>query len=300
MPLSETDFGLLAYRTLNLGDDVQSAAAMQYLPVAAHMLDRDGLAEVQHRRPLKLIMNAWFMGRPSWPPAPCIRPLFTSFHIGTYAYSEYGGNDPRDWMLTPEGIAYLKEYQPIGCRDLETAELLEQHGVSCYFSGCLTLTLQPPSSTEQLRREILFVDPNANKETLLRSVPTKLKGDVRHLTHATAAEYAPAKRLALVSALLARYARAHLVVTSRLHCLLPCLAFNTPVLFIAPNTETGRLRGYEGTYNSLPVSDGEPHATIPWERPEPNPNRHLHLADALRLKVSAFVGADTVEANHVG
>ena len=78
----------------------------------------------------------------------CIDPLFVSFHVATYVYPEYG-RDPQDWLLSRESLDYLRRFEPIGCRDLRTLELLERRDVECYFSGCLTLTFEPVGQVKE-------------------------------------------------------------------------------------------------------------------------------------------------------
>jgi hypothetical protein len=79
-------FSLLTYHTTNLGDDIQSLAARQYLPRVDAYLDRDRLAE--YRGPeTTLIGNGWFFHDPqlAWPPAPQIRFLALSLHVHDWA-----------------------------------------------------------------------------------------------------------------------------------------------------------------------------------------------------------------------
>ena len=54
--------------------------------------------------------------------------------------------------------------------------------------------------------------------------------------------------------LLEIYKQAELVITSRLHCALPCRAFNTPVIFI--HADYGKDRRFSGLYQELNGSDG--------------------------------------------
>jgi hypothetical protein len=91
--------------------------------------------------------------------------------------------------------------------------------------------------------------------------------------------------------LLHRYARAHVVITSRLHCLLPCLAYGTPVFFTRPLAEHGRLQGYEKFYRVLAGDDGQLPSDVEWEKPGPNPGGHESLAEALRRSVTDFVAS---------
>ena len=84
------------------------------------------------------IMNGWFLhpctdegDTYDWPPKnDFIDPIFTSFHISK-----------PEVICSEAGLDYLKKHEPIGCRDLDTLNLLQEKGVSCYFSACLTMTM---------------------------------------------------------------------------------------------------------------------------------------------------------------
>ena len=98
-------------------------------------------------------MHAIFTTRFGFPLHENLRPIFVSFHC-----------NKRD-LLTPEAIAYLQRYGPVGCRDWTTVHLLQSCGVPAFFSGCLTTTIdtvfpeappgrwtrRPPTSTSRRR-----------------------------------------------------------------------------------------------------------------------------------------------------
>ncbi len=64
------------------------------------------------------------------------------------------------------------------------------------------------------------------------------------------------------------YASAKLVITSRLHCALPCLALGTPCLFLNPSLNSDpRLIDYKSILNGY--ADVNEKVKINWERPEP-------------------------------
>ena len=116
------------------------------------ILDRESLNSYNDE-PIKVIINGWFMEKPSnWPPSNNINPFFVSFHLNPTAKKK---------MLSETGIKYLKKYQPIGCRDIYTQKILSNYGIETYFSGCLTLTLNRdnfvPKNTK--RHGILVISP---------------------------------------------------------------------------------------------------------------------------------------------
>ncbi len=126
-------YGLLVAYTNNVGDDIQSLAAKQFLPTVDIIIDRDNPRNVKCDDIIKVIFNGWLTHSPeNYPPAECIIPLFISIHISPKIAHRF---------FREEVIKYLKTYEPIGARDYATMLLLKRKGIEHYFSGCLTLTL---------------------------------------------------------------------------------------------------------------------------------------------------------------
>lgn len=64
------------------------------------------------------------------------------------------------------------------------------------------------------------------------------------------------KRFELAEKLIKEYARARCVITSRIHCALPCLALGTPVIFINSfnvndTSNISRLNGVTNLFNKI-------------------------------------------------
>jgi hypothetical protein len=237
------------------------------------------------------------MGSKSWPPPDTLDPLFVSFHLGQYRYSEYFNRlersflfsrTQRHFMLSDKSLAYFKKHEPIGCRDLTTMEALRAEGIDAYFSACLTLTLKTEANARP-RRDILIVEPNLDVRALFDAVPRKLQNCVVFLSQQTSLREPPALRMNTAADLLERYARAHLVITSRLHCALPCLAFGTPVLFIPPRHDLKRFAGISELLTIPKTADGQLAESVPWENPTPNPTIYRTLADKLEAQCRAFL-----------
>lgn len=219
--------------TDNLGDDVQTYAALQLLGSTDYYLDREVLDQSVVTDKTQLLCNGWFMKNPEhWPPEANLDPLFISMYID-HKHGCY------DKMLSPELIPYYQKYAPIGCRDLNTQKLFEKIGVESYFSGCVTLSL--PKYEGQRSEEILLVDPFVKifdkkyvATQIDRLIPEKYKAQTHLLTHHDfEIRHLPiAERMKKVETLLKRYARAKLIITSRIHCALPATAMGTPVYFM--------------------------------------------------------------------
>jgi len=224
---------VLNFKTNNLGDDIQTYAAMQLLPDFDIILDRENLSSPNIVEPVKFICNGWFMDKPqNWPPAPNLIPLFISFHVSDF-------NNSNKLMLSDRLLEYYKKHEPIGCRDYYTLGLFQSIGINAYFSGCLTLTLKNKFSNYERNSEILVVDPflfylnNNFKVSIIENlIPKSFHDNIRYITHHKKPNEDIKKRLNEISDLLERYSKAHLVITSRIHAALPAMALGTPVLFI--------------------------------------------------------------------
>jgi hypothetical protein len=251
-------YGLFTYdenkKFFNVGDNIQSLAAKQFLPQVDTFINREHLADYKGDK-MKVIMNGWFTHNyNNWLPSADIEPLFISFHVN---------NTAAPYMLSEKAVAYLKTHEPIGCRDEFTVETLKAKGINAYFSGCLTLTLDSYKVDDTLRGDdIYIVDPLYSYPTwekvtydwkrVIRSIQNgdffKTGKQQQHLRkfideellktakfinqEPPANTYTDAQKFAMAEDLLHKYAKAKLVITSRIHCALPCLALGTPVIFV--------------------------------------------------------------------
>jgi hypothetical protein len=165
-------------------------------------------------------MNGWFMHTvKNFPPPPHVIPIFISFHCAKEA-------------LISENVQYFRDHSPIGCRDEATVELFQKYSIPAYFTGCLTLTFDPCFEKGD---EILIVDINTCKYIPGVSFDTSELPTAQYLYHDISPDVCPldpTERLKIAEKFLERYRRARLVITTRLHCALPCRAFRTPVHFI--------------------------------------------------------------------
>ena len=278
----------------NIGDYIQALAAAQFLPSVDGFIDRERLKSYDGEE-CAVIMNGWFMHHPEqWPPSSKIHPLFLAFHINSLA---------KDVLLSDDSIAYLKAHEPIGCRDTNTADMLNAKGVNAYFSGCLTLTLGFKFKSSARDGKYYFVDPCFYTKWTLGTV---LKNAVHYALHfgdinRIARKYPSHKsllrkgmilttfyreyrkvfsrrilldaeyiiqqsdiynryttdeaRLQEAERLVRCYARAKMVVTSRIHCALPCLGLETPVIFTIDENQSEasscRFGGLTELFNKL-------------------------------------------------
>lgn len=288
---ARTKYAALTYYPIyhnNLGDEIQTLAALRFLPRVDAWAHREHLDEFKSVQPHKIILNGWFMDCPEhWPPSDSLDPLIVSFHLTHDVTPKFNprGVPPSTILHSPAKLAYLKDHEPVGARDLDTLAQLESAGVRAYFSGCLTLTLQAPKREEQ-RSGVYAVDvPDEIFACLSRGHDGEIVRETHHNT-----QLEGAARFDHAAALLHRYAAAKAVVTCRLHCALPCLALGTPVLFIENAADSYRFDGLRDLLRHATVADvlgGR--CDFDLGAPPPNGTAWRALRDDLVARCTAFV-----------
>ena len=233
---------------MNIGDDIQAYATAQFYPEVDYFIDRENMPtfKTDDGEPVAVIMNAWYMWKKwNWPPSRYIYPLFVGFHYADHQLARQPGSALKYEMLHGEGGEYLKAWGPIGCRDHFTEERLQEIGIDSFFSGCITLTL-PKQKKEDRGRYICVVDVDAK---VTEQIKKQLEGtdiEVRVMTHNQKrdAKKPWEVREADTTERLTEYQNAICVVTKRLHCALPCLAMEVPVLLVKNMTDDIRFDPY--------------------------------------------------------
>lgn len=205
---------LLHYTSRNLGDDIQAFAVKSFID-ADCSLDRD---ELPHDGPAcDLLLFGWLLQSRRWPPSAKLRPHAVSIHV-----------TPGARGLIAEHIDWWRPLGTISCRDTSTAAFFLSHDIPAHFDGCVSLSLRRWLEPEAGCAVLVDVDtapcgkPSLEYERIVRKthkIPRNKAADQEY-------------RLAAVRDVLAAYQQAELVVTSRLHAMLPCLAFGTPVVYV--------------------------------------------------------------------
>lgn len=285
-------YGVIVYKdTQNIGDDVQSYAASCLLPQVDYYIEREHLDVFRpaEPEPVNVIMNGWFMySKTGWPVSPSINPLYLSMHFWTD--DALGVND---LFLQGLGAEDLKAHEPIGCRDLETAQFLEKAGIRTWMSGCVTLTLNPVGE-KSVQPYVCLTDVSPEVEDFVRNRYPDL--EIRILTQESAdlisADADWTQRFDKVRELLKVYQNASAVITTRLHCALPCLALQTPVLLLSDSAiaENSRFEGLSELANHADVHDylaGK--VDFDLLNPPANPEDYRELRRGIQEKVAAFL-----------
>ena len=227
----------------NIGDYIQSLAAFQYIPKKCFpiLIERDTI-QYYHGPNVKLLMNGWFsIQEGNKFTSSQIYPIYLSIHLE---------NNIKDDRM----IKHLKKYEPIGCRDIYTYNLLLNESIKAFFSSCLTTTLDINYYKSDFFRseEIIFTDFKFGYLYKADEYIKKLKAynfkNITYLTHIFSNNKSHLERFRRAHFLLQKYAKAKLVITTRIHAALPCLALKTPVIFV--NKKYDKLR-YDGIYDLL-------------------------------------------------
>ncbi len=259
------DFNKIDELTINIGDYIQSLAALNQLELDYKDLIKINREEMEidySSKPdekIKFIANGWFTHRQeTFPINDSLVPLFISVHI----------NDKL--KLTEEVIKSFKKYEPIGCRDINSMEKLKDLGIKAYFSGCLTLSFEERKNEN--RKGILFIVDNlyswhdkcqSFKEftkwegsdivinQLLKSFTIEEIKNANFLNQHSDLEYDIEKQFEIAENRLEELGKYELVVTTRIHTLMPAMALGTPALFIMSNNQDKRFGGLNKYWNFI-------------------------------------------------
>lgn len=289
-------FGLLAYQGIaNLGDTIQSLAARRYLPQVDVLVERERISQPPGGGRCKVILNGWFMHDAAhWPPHPDIEPLPLSMHFVPPGVSRLRrwARTPTERMLSGAGGDYLRRWGPIGARDLGTLAQLKAHDIPAYHSGCLTLTLRRAPVARSDHVVACDLSPAA-----LAQLRCETQRPIVEVTHLGGETLDHAAREAAAERLLAIYASAAAVVTTRIHAAMPCLALDTPVLLMIPPRPPRRVTDVARLMHSCDESAflrGDCDYSL--SAPPANPAEFRKLAAPLEQACRRFTGFDRCAA----
>lgn len=288
------NFGILVYnysfmkrkpKLINIGDYIQSLAALQFLPnnCIPFFVDRDSI-EFFNKTKFKIIiiMNSWNIIQKGNRKVPSnIYPIYLSYHINNKNY------------IDSFSLKNLKKNEPIGCRDIFTLKYLQKQGINSYFSSCLTTTLDINFAVNQTERinDIIFIDfrfglfPEADK--FIKSLKAYNFSNIKYKRHMYKSQYTHLQRFIIAKRLLDQYARAKLVISTRIHGALPCLALKTPIIFINRKYD----KRYPGLYELLNTvginSKGKFEINVKLNNNNlvVNPTNYLEYANRLKIRL---------------
>lgn len=222
----------------NIGDVLQGIVAKAFLPADAEVVDREGLKLIDREREAVLVANGWYMHDfTSFPPPPNVKPIYVSVHIADSGL-----------LRSAEVRDHFMANSPIGCRDEKTRKMFLGWGIPAYFSGCLTTTMSLGDAEITKSDEILLVDgvdhpvpaEICQKLEAHYGLPlVRITHDPPH-TDGSLEDYSDRAQQRMIE-LLKRYKGARKVVTTKIHCGLPCMGIGANVMVIHPNPSDPRL-----------------------------------------------------------
>lgn len=185
-------YRVLAYRNGgNLGDTIQTLALAKLLPGPLEGVYRDAAG---YLTPGTTFVVNGYLCESTPRLSDC---LFAGVYIGGHC------SEQLDWIR--------QSNYPVGARDPATVQMLKKAGIESEMIGCATLTLPKYTGTRSGCVRIDDLEPNCKLTQVHDNLPWHSQCECGR------------ERLNLLKT-------AELVVTSRLHVVLPCLAFGTPVM----------------------------------------------------------------------
>lgn len=156
-------------------------------------------------------------------------------------------------------LKYLQKFQPIGCRDQYTMSALRQQGIEAYLNGCMTATLPRMRNGFDGRHKVFCVDiPDDFK----KFIPKEILENCEFVNHVVFSKDCPQGTEVKAKEVYKRYVdEAKMVITTRMHAALPCIAMGIPVI-LAKDKYSVRFPIIE---RFIPVYTAEQFHQIDWE-----------------------------------
>jgi lipopolysaccharide biosynthesis glycosyltransferase len=327
-------FGTLSYQArrhylksignpgMNVGDEMQGLAGIQFIPRLDAFVERDRLDTVNvissrkfnatgpvtpedksniAKVPTTVFFNAWWGTKTwVWPPPGKLEPILVAMHLNTQKAQDDVAKHKK----------YLDSKWPIGARDTKTETFFKSHGVHSLFSGCMTMTLLPSWSAKRAAaertNEVLIVDVS---DKALELIPNHIKANATFLTAKLLDERVDDQvaRYIAAHATKIRFQKAKLVITQRLHVALPSASMGTPVILILDVNLPGgggaaglaRFSGLQAAAHTVDAAEGSKAlANFNWDKPPPNPNPEVIELRRNALRVLAMCHGELSDSAH--
>ncbi len=217
----------------NIGDNFQSFATKKVLEKLGYdvdYFDRD--------RKTKLVGNNLFFINGYYSPKT-IKGLNFNFPKDSkviFYNMHLAGDNGRDKFLKDSFLSksetkeVFNKYAPIGCRDKWTADLLNDSGFEAINNECITLLLDKRTKNQEKNaKKCILVDVDE-----FIPIPKKFKNNYEYKSQMikNGEKLSNEEKIKLTEEILEYYKNnAKLVITSRFHCAMPCIAMGIPVVF---------------------------------------------------------------------
>jgi len=273
---------------INIGDYIQSLAQAMFLGKIDCFVPRENIKNFKAKEKILMILNGWFKDYPlDWPPSPCIEPLFVSFHIFPRNAELIFSQDSLEYFRrnapigcrdkNTEKILKDKKIESYfsGCLTLTLGEKYKTQDktdkvyfvdvlsrrqkffkiltsiVKNFFKIMKILEIWKKQNFNQEYNMLkIFIKANNFYEQYSEHFSDEILFNAEYVCHTVHPEMFKneQEKLDYAENLVRKYACAKLVVTSRIHCALPCVGLETPVIFVTD--ENGDI-GAEGRLDGL-------------------------------------------------
>jgi len=286
---------------INIGDYIQSLAQAMFLGKIDYFVPRENIKNFKAKEKTLMILNGWFKDYPlDWPPSPCIESLFVSFHIRRAIAEQMLSQDCIEYfkrhapigcrdkntekLLKDKGIeSYFS-----GCLTLTLGKKYKTQNKTdkIYFVDALTIRpkflARPIFIIKNFFKTIkilkIWKEQDFNQEYPLFKIFRRANNlysqyskhfsdeilfNAEYICHTVHPEMFKneQEKLNYAENLVRKYACAKLVVTSRIHCALPCVGLETPVIFVTDeNGDIGaedRLDGLIDLFDKIAYATGD-------------------------------------------
>lgn len=244
---------------LNFGDHIQ-VMAIEYLlcrmGISEKEIVRLSYYDLQNYRGEKLVMPVnWVVNLTPLSDgslfSPDIVPVFLGVHFTV--------------MPARQTLNWMKQWEPIGCRDEYTFKRLKECGIQVFLAGCIT-TLFPIKKNLSGGRKVYLIDV---PQKIIQYVPFPEEICVRrsNVFVGLPDDLGESPELYVKNLYAQLVNEARLVVTSRLHVAIPCAAMGIPVILVCKGEKLPASMGW--TEKLIPVYLESDFSKIDWNPPTP-------------------------------
>lgn len=281
-------------KIINIGDYIQALASSQFLDNIDLFIEREKLKDYDGED-VAMIMNGWYMHHPEqWPPSSKIHPLFVAFHLNNLVDSKLLDLESITYLKRYEPIGCrdiltVKKLEKYGVKAYFSGCMTLTLGYKYHSENKDgKIYIVDPIVTLNNRRDklcyfmlsifkfrpiyIVYKKLNKNKSfklsewckiskfiyTYSKLFDTKLLIEAEYKSHVGQFYKnlsTPDLLMNEAEKLVKGYAKASCVITSRIHCALPCLGLETPVIYINNDLQDDisscRLDGLIQLFNTI-------------------------------------------------
>lgn len=258
-------------KVLNIGDYIQALAASQFLPSIDGFINREELSTYDGDECRMIMNGWFMHHPENWPPSDKIKPLFVAFHLNESVKNQMLTKEGIKYLKKYEPIGCRDQYTASilaeagvdsyfsGCLTLTLGNKYKSNNRTQEVIVVDPMIPDSKSAIDLLKDVVAFIAYFSSILKIAKKLyPTKTglmkyvytsrfyrcytqwieKDDLENATYIQQeTEYYVKgfkddyERLAEAERLVQLYSRAQYVLTSRIHCALPCLGVGTPVYF---------------------------------------------------------------------